>query len=145
MTEETISAFESSLRLYSGTALVSNQYLLKLRRNRKGEVLTGFLTKLTQKGAIPKAFIEWGNHWQPKDAPEMPIYLFAEDFRAGWKILDWRFGQSQNWATMVHPCGFTVEIYLQQLLELMKTITVVNGVLQGEFMWKDHTLIKKAS
>jgi hypothetical protein len=62
---------------------------------------------------------------------------------SGWKIVKWRFGQSQNWATMKHPEGFTVEIYLQQLLELIQTHTVDAGVLIGKFYWKDNKLIKE--
>jgi hypothetical protein len=91
---------------------------------------------------MPKAFADWGKTYN--DRTPLPTYVFEETFRSGWRILSWRFGQSQNWATMRHPEGFTVEIYLQQLLELIKMNTVDAGVLIGEFKWSDHKLIQKA-
>lgn len=44
---------------------------------------------------------------------------------------------------MRHPQGFTVEIYLQQLLEIIQEHTVDAGVLIGEFRWADNRLHKK--
>lgn len=134
------------------SVLKENEYLLKIRPKSEGSrdlYDTGFLTKYTQKGLIPKAFDEWGiNHYyyprpdQPKEEP-LPITLHVEEFKSGWEIIQWRFGMSQNWATMKHPNGFTVEIYLNNLLEIAKTCTIENGVLIGEFKWEDHKLIKK--
>jgi len=127
-----------------GENLAEDEFLLKIRPNiQRGEILTptGFLTKLTQKGAIPKAFESWGTTYM--DKTPLPTYVFREDFHSGWKIVSWRFGQSQNWATMKHPNGFTVEIYLQQLLEIIQQNTVDAGVLIGEFKWADHKLIKR--
>lgn len=99
----------------------------------------GFLTKLNKDKTVPKAFLEWPRYSSSTDG----IVIFKESFRKGWKIKSWRFGKSQNWATMVHPQGFTVEIYLQQLLELIKNSSIVDGELIGEFKWDSHNLIKK--
>lgn len=127
-----------------GEKIEENEYLLKIRKsdNRKGVEFppTGFLTKLTQKGQLPKAFEDWGKTYSD---PTPPTYVFKESFNSGWKIMSWRFGQSQNWATMRHPHGFTVEIYLQQLLEIIQENTINAGVLTGEYKWKDHKLIKR--
>jgi hypothetical protein len=30
---------------------------------------------------------------------------FQETYRTGWKLISWRFGQSQNWARVRHPEG----------------------------------------
>ena len=127
-----------------GYELKDDEYLLKIRIN-DDETQTGFLTKFNKNGSIPVAFDEWGMNPYRRDKKNkiQKIYIFKEEFRKGWKIKSWRFGQSQNWATMIHPEGFTVEIYLQQLLELIKEIEVVKGELIGEFKWEDKKLIYK--
>lgn len=135
-----------------GEPLAENEYLLKLRQDEEyhsethswslAKHKTGFLTKLTQKGELPKAFEQWGGK-RGDIGKNLPIYVFQETARNGWKIMKWRFGQSQNWATVLHPEGFTVEIYLQQLLEIIKENTVDAGVLVGKFYWKDHKLFKE--
>lgn len=132
------------------TELKENEYLLKIRPKclTANGYDTGFLTKYTQKGLIPRAFDMWGvNQYynqpnQPADEP-LPITLHIEDFKSGWEIVAWRFGMSQNWATMKHPNGFTLEIYLDNLLGIAKTNTIENGVLIGEFKWEGNRLIKK--
>jgi hypothetical protein len=133
--------------------LKENQFLLKLRHDNVYDSVTGiwspakhktgFLTKLTQKGVIPVKFHEWGGKQWSESGKDHPIYVFEERFRSGWKIVSWRFGKSQNWATVLHPEGFTVEIYLQQFLEVIKESTVVAGDLIGKFKWQDHKLIKE--
>ncbi len=135
-----------------GEILQENEYLLKLRQDEVyhrdkhawslAKHKTGFLTKLTKKGELPVAFHKWGGQKYSETGYDHPIYVFQEGYNEGWKILSWRFGQSQNWATVLHPQGFTVEIYLQQLLEVIKENTVDVGVLIGKFKWEDHKLIK---
>jgi len=129
----------------AGYELKDDEYLLKIRpadQYRSKGKKTGFLTKLTQKKAIPKVFAEWNGNWDSKC--NLTTWVFKEEFRSGWKLHDWRFGKSQNWASLVHPKGFTVEIYLTQLLEIMKSHTVIKGEIQGEFKWQDNKLICKA-
>jgi hypothetical protein len=127
-----------------GQPLAENEYLLKIRDDK-----TGFMSKFTQKGELPKAFKEWGGkpHYTPelgRHTTNIPEIMIMEEFpRSGWKIVSWRFGQSQNWATVRHPLGFTVEVYLQDLLHVIKCNTVINGELQGEFSWNAHKLIKR--
>ena len=126
-----------------GQKLAENEYLLK----RCGG--TGFMCKLTAKGELMKSFDEWrdehtGSYPNRTVSKKVPIEVITETYRSGWKIHSWRFGKSQNWATMRHPLGFTVEIYLQQLLEVIKANDIVNGEIQGEFMWNhDHKLHKR--
>lgn len=125
------------------TTLKDNEYLLKIRPkgSRCTKLDTGFLTKYTQKGLIPKAFDEWNlGRYTPET---LPITIHIEDYKSGWFIYEWRFGMSQNWATMIHPNGFTVEIYLDNLLEITKTNVIQFGELIGEFKWESHKLIKK--
>lgn len=132
----------ANLETYYGQDLGPDEFLLKIRPSSN----TGFLTKLTQKGKIPLAFENWGHNKYPthglNDKP-LQIYVFKEEFNKGWKIHQWRFGQSQNWATMIHPKGFTLEIYLTDLLNIIVNNTVIDGVIQGEFKWENNTLIKK--
>jgi len=132
-------------KLYEkGYKLKDDEYLLKIRINND-KSQTGFLTKLTQKGELPIAFDEWtlDRYYRKTEAKPHVIYIFKEEFREGWKIIDWRFGMSQNWATMMHPAGFTVEIYLDQLLTLIKEIKVEKGELIGEFKWEKKKLIHR--
>jgi hypothetical protein len=134
-------------RLYTeGYKLQPNEFLLKLRERSGQKIPTGFLTKFNNNGSMPVSFEDWGvNHYYNNRRPDdhLPIYIFEETYRSGWKIESWRFGQSQNWATMIHPEGFTVEIYLQQLLEIIQSNTIVNGKLDGKYRWEDKKLIKK--
>jgi hypothetical protein len=137
-----------------GEPLAENEYMLKLRDDKKRQWntethsfsdwehhKTGFLSKLTQKGQMPKAFTEWGKPYM--NAEPTHTYVFQEYPRSGWKIVSWRFGQSQNWATVRHPEGFNIEIYLQQLLEVIQKNNIEAGVLIGKFYWKDNKLFKE--
>jgi hypothetical protein len=126
----------------NGDKLEENQYLLKIRPVlpfRKCQLETGFLVKFNKDGSVPAAFKSWG------DVPTriLPIFIFEEDFRSGWEIVDYRSGSSQNWAIMKHPEGFTLEIKLSEFFDILKTNKVNNGVLEGEFKWFNTSLIKK--
>lgn len=122
-----------------GDKLTENEFLLKIRNCK-----TGFLTRFNQNGTVPKPFLEWGQYKYgntPKDA--LPTYIFEETFRPGWRLNSYRFGKSQNWAEMLHPEGFTVEIYLTNLLDLIHLNTFKNGELIGNFKWEANKLIKE--
>jgi len=131
------------MKLYKeGIKLEDGQYLLKIRPADKYTSETGFLTKFNKDGSVPKAFKEWGvNRYQPTE--ELPTYVFEETFRKGWKLEKWRFGMSQNWATVIHPEGFTLEIYLSDFLNIAKKNTIKKGEVIGEFKWENHKLVKK--
>jgi len=138
------------MRLYEeGYKLKDNELLLKIKKResvyQNGTYVkcdVGFLTKFTKAGRMPSAFASWGNNVYKNEAP-LPIYVVEETHKKGWKLLGWRFGQSQNWATLIHPEGYTVEIYLNQFLEIIKHKTLVNGEIMGEFLWDDHRLMAK--
>ena len=120
--------------------LKDDEYLLKINATDNinyGDI--GFLTKLNKNGTIPVNFQEWPRYAEPS----LPTYIFKEEYRSGWKIDSWRFGMSQNWAKMVHPEGFVVEIYLHTLLDIIKTHTIVSGIIDGEFRWEKNQLIEK--
>ena len=126
-----------------GYELKENEYLLKIRKGRECydmvEPDTGFMTKLNKDGSIPAAFKKWG-HWG--DKPELPTLVIEETFRSGWKLDDWRFGMSLNWASLIHPEGFTVEVYLSEFLDIVKENTIVNGEIKGKFKWEYSKLVK---
>ena len=125
-------------RVYKeGYVLKDNEYMLKIRI---GKPSTGFLSKFNKSGSMPVAFDNWGTTYH--NPVKLPIYVFEERPRSGWKLHSWRFGQSQNWATVIHPEGFTLEIYLQQFLEIIEENTIINGVIQGSFYWADNKLIR---
>ena len=134
------------LEYNEGYLLQDDEYLFKRRGfSYYGDELdSGFLTKFNQNGTIPKAFIGWGKFYKDGQVVDNDqIFVFTEVFAPGWKLNNWRIGKSQEWASMIHPGGFTVEIYLDSFLELVKENTIINGELQGEFKWKDKKLIKK--
>lgn len=135
----------NNMRLYEkGDVLKDNEYLLKIRGNRsENEIPTGFLTKFNKDGSIPKAFDSWGTYSYSRVQNEMLFtYIFEETYRSGWKLFSYRFGKSQNWAEMIHPEGFIVEIYLTDLLDLIHENLIVNGELSGRFKWEGNKLIK---
>lgn len=126
-----------------GYKLLDNEYLRKIRTESDGH-RNGFLTKLTQKGAVPVGFTDWcGYDNKLHTSVVLPIFIVEETFKSGWYLLNWRFGMSQNWAKLVHPDGYAIEIYLQQFLEIVKNNTIKNGEIIGEFKWEDKKLIKK--
>jgi hypothetical protein len=137
-----------NLEIYTlGDQLGVDEYLLKLRpeedyHTKKRLMDTGFLAKLTQKKEIPKSFSDWNIRHRSGEVEELPIYVYNETFRYGWKLKGWRYGQSQNWATLIHPDGFTLEIYLSTFLNIALDTTIVNGELQGQFKWHANSLIK---
>ncbi len=121
-----------------GYMLQEDEYLLKIDgKITKKYPPTGFLTKLTLKGELPKNFVSW------REVDHLKIYIFKEIYRSGWKLFSWRFGMSQNWAILIHPEGFTVEIYLDQFLDIVQENTIENGTILGEFKWEKNKLIKK--
>jgi hypothetical protein len=134
--------------------LLEDQWLLKLRDDvqygwdgkkhfAEKTYKTGFLTKLTKKGELPKAFEAWGGPQYGVSGHDLPIYVFQETYRSGWSLVSWRFGKSQNWARMRHPEGFHLEIYLDDLLNVIKNDSLDQGVIVGEYKWCDNKLIKK--
>ena len=44
---------------------------------------------------------------------------------------------------LLHPDNYTVEIYMNSLIDLISTNTIINGEIQGEFKWKEKNLEKK--
>ena len=101
----------------------------------------GFLTKFNKSGSMPVAFKQWPNRYGSGE--ELPIKVVKEVFKSGWKLSGWRFGMSQNWASLLHPNGYTIEIYLDQFLDIVQEFTIEKGEIIGEFKWEDHKLIKR--
>ncbi len=122
--------------------LGKDQYLLKVatipHESREDYKKIGFLTKLNKDGSIPVAFQEWrsrGLVTEPK--------VVTEEFAYGWKLLGYRRGASVDWAVLIHPRGFTVEVKLAGFIELIKTVETDCGVLIGAFKWSKDGLIEK--
>jgi len=137
------------MKVYTdGYKLEEDEYLLKVQKNVWNDGSDkGFLTKFNKDGSMPVAFKDWPcRRYTPTSEAdfEMPIYIHKERFRPGWRIMSWRFGMSQNWASLIHPDGFTVEVYLDQLLEIIKEFSTSGGTLIGEFKWEGHKLICKS-
>lgn len=128
-----------------GYVLQENEYLARFGANKvpekEDETDYSFLTKYTLKGEIPKAFLSWRNQWNAHKV--VKIFIHTEEFKSGWKFLRGRFGESQNWAVLVHPNNFLIEVYLDDFFELLETTTMINCELQGKFKWHDKKLIKE--
>ena len=147
-----------------GYKLAENEWLLKIRpTDETVNILyrkppTGFYAKLAKDGTLQKSFDDWGDDFEydysqsdlyhlnatRKVFKKLPIYVVEEKFRSGWKLHEWRFGQSQNWASLIHPDGYTLEVYLKDFLEIIKKHTLVNGELKYDlFKWDKHKLVKQ--
>jgi len=122
-----------NLELYNSEyKLEEHQYLLKVRKDR-----VGFLTKLTLKNELPIAFKNWTKGYHDKSC-SLPIYVFDNFRYSGWKLVEWRFGMSQNWAKVKHPAGFVVEVQLHNLLETLLNTTMIEGQIEGEYRWDKY-------
>ena len=126
--------------------LNDNEYLLKIREVDN----FGFLTKYNKNGTIPKVFDEWGekriwtgNGYTSGEIPSIQIH--TEEFSRGWKFISYRIGQSQSWATVQHPKGFKLEIYLESIMDIVDKYTIVKGEIIGKFKWEGKKLISALS
>lgn len=132
------------IKLYQeGEKLKENELLCKVIQrvdynNQPIYPPIGFLTKLTQKNKIPKSLKDWGGRWE-----DSPIFVIEEEYSINWKVEGYRRGASQTWGVLIHPKGFTVEIYLSNLMEIIKDNYIINGVISGEWKWDNYKLIKK--
>lgn len=120
---------------YIGAPLEKDEYLIKIFED------TAFLTKLNKTGKIPVKFLEWGYDFETRKRPD--IQVINEIFREGWQVKDFRAGGSQCWARLIHPLGFIVEIYVEELFKLFETETIKNKSIEGCFKWSYGKLIKK--
>ena len=121
--------------------LEDNEYLLKIRQSD----MFGFITKYNKNGTIPKAFEEWSDYIMGIGRVNIPIQLHIEEFRSGWKFISYRIGESQSWATVQHPFGFKLEIYLSNLLDIVQKNTLVKGEIIGKYKWENKKLINNLS
>jgi len=132
-----------------GYELKEDEFLLKLRtdsyREHNTQIPTGYITKFNKNGSMAVDFANWGiSRWSTTKEKPLPIFIHKETYRTGWQLSSWRFGKSQQWAAVIHPDGFLLEIYLSQFLQLALNNTIVDGELIGEFRWEGHKLIKKS-
>jgi len=101
--------------------LEDNEYLLKI--NSGG---TAFMTKKNKSGTIPVAWLNWENYRNNNHK----TYIIKESFRKGWKLTGHRLGQSQAWARVTHPFGFTMEVNLAGIIDTLQK----SEFAYGEFM-----------
>ncbi len=101
----------------------------------------GFLSKFTQKGEIPKSFKNWGSSYY--QTTELPTYVVKEIFKEGWKIYNYRSGKSQDWAELIHPDGYIIEIYLSNFFDVVKDNDIKNGEIIGKFKWNLNKLVRE--
>lgn len=137
-------------KLYTeGYELKENEYLLKIRDLTGGKHIgenykpTGYITKYNKDGSVPVNFKNWRQYrYDYNDESNLDIYIHTEEYREGWKIYGYRTGKSQNWAVLLHPDGFTLEIYLEDFFDVIKNTTIINGQLMDMFKWGDKKLVK---
>lgn len=119
--------------------LEEDEFLLKTYLYPYGNnpVPKGFMTKLNQDGSIPVKFLQWGS------GTDNPYTIVKEVFASGWRLAGFRTGESRDWAVLLHPNGYTVEIYLKNMMAIVESSIITNGVIEGEFKWEYGNLIKK--
>lgn len=125
-----------------GDILGENEYLLRV------EDETGYLAKLNKDGSVPKNFLKWRVPYvrhgsKIPELKDLDIMIHRESFGKGWKFVDFRGGESQDWARLLHPLGFEVEVYIHTFIDMIQDHTIINGVLQGQFKWSYSKLICK--
>ena len=71
------------------------------------------------------------------DPPEAEKHLIDNIFLEGFKIdsYDSRSRTDNKVFDILDPRGFTIQIYADNLIELILTNTIINGVIQGKFCW----------
>lgn len=140
-----------------GQVLEDDEFLFKLENVENKDLKRPrkvFLSKLTQKGEIPKCMIKWGNGWEIIDKTKInswdniktvypEIYIHKEENSNNWKIHGYRAGKSQDWVILEHPKGFLIEIYMSNFFKILKNDTIINGKLKQCYSWKGYKLIKK--
>lgn len=77
-----------------------------------------FLVKLEIQNQKQLEIIGNGYNYENGIKIDTKIQIHIETFRKGWKIKDFRYGKSQNWAKVSSPEGWVVEIYLDHFLDL---------------------------
>lgn len=134
-----------------GDVLAEDEYLLRTCNG------TGYLCKLNKNGSLKKNFLKWCNSpkWIPsahheyggfyvdQAQDELDIRIHKEEFASGWEFVSFRGGESQDWAILMHPEGFLLEVYIHTLIDMIGKITIKKGVLQGKFKWSYSKLIKE--
>lgn len=130
-------------RIYEpGYILEEDEFLLKIREYPSSHYPNvGFLSKFTQKGEIPKSFENWGTSYHQQI--KLPTYVVKEIFKHGWRVYNYRSGKSQDWAKLIHPDGYTIEIYLSNFFDIIKENDIKDGYIIGKFKWDNHKLIKE--
>lgn len=133
--------------------ILGERDFLKKVRNEDSKTPTGFLSKLNKDGSIPVAFADWPKYLYGQEKPEISVH--TETLRSGWKISGFRFGESQNWAILVHPNGFKLEIHADSrwsdrnqdinergytLTDIIKNFDIYKGYIAGEFRWEGSRL-----
>lgn len=121
------------------TKLEDNEYLLKVRDHDN----FGYMTKYNKNGSMPKAFESWSRSYQTGE--DLPIQIHVEEFKKGWKFISYRTGESQSWATVQHPDGFKLEVYLSNMMDVVKYATIVKGEIIGKFKWEGKKLVSAIS
>jgi hypothetical protein len=125
---------------YTGQDLAEDEWLLKVRDDG-----VGFMTKLTQKKELPKAFESWSSY---NSSAPMEIKVLKEDFDLGWKLNDgesyevYRIGKSQSWVKLVHPLGFVLEIRIANFFADVAH-SMNNGILLGEYKWVGNSVERR--
>ena len=130
---------------YTGQELKESEWLLKIRTYDN----MGFLTKLTKKNELPKAFEEWTSSAYYKTACSLPIKVIEETFSSGWKLNEgskydmYRLGMSQSWVKVQHPMGFILEIHLENFFR--EVVPHLNaGKIIGNYKWIGNKLERES-
>lgn len=119
-----------------GRILAEDEYLLKIQKHPHHYNDVGFLAKLNKDGSVPIRFEAWPRY--SYSSSPTPVFVVKETFQEGWRIEGCRFGESQNWAIMLHPDGYTLEIHMIEFIKIIQTITVKDGNLIGKFKWSGY-------
>jgi len=113
--------------------LGKDEYLLK-----KSNYGTGYITKLTKSGTVPKKFSNWkGNPYYVRydNETSLPIYKLTEKYRSGWKMERFFSSEYRSGGILRHPLGFKIEIDYKEMNKIILNSSIENGQIEGKWKW----------
>lgn len=130
---------ELLIRLYKNEPeLEENEYLFKMRERDS----MGFLAKPNKGDKLPpKKFRDWGHRYCDDKREPCQIFIVEQTLCKGWKVEDYRRGESADWVRVIHPDGYKLEIKtVDFFFDLLPNININRGKIKEPLIWKNGEL-----
>jgi hypothetical protein len=113
---------------------ILDEYYIGYKKEKKDRALLGFIGPNTEK---QKQTIDKWSKQYVNAADVVPSGILQNTPQTGFKIVDVvsRYSTSNKFYRILDPRGFELEISADNLLELMLTSTIENGIIKSECVW----------